>query len=65
MKVADLQALMRECNLQGHSRLQNPVLISLLQENEPVVESIAQEMDIFEQQEMAKSQPQVMNELKK
>ena len=67
MKVAELKALARERELRGYSPLKKAELIALLQNNLPLPnrprEASPQEMNIFEQQEMSKSQLQVTSKL--
>ena len=73
MKVAELKAISRERGLRGYSWLRRAELVALLQNNPPPppppLSSVRfrqpspQEMDIFEQQEMSKSRPQVTSKL--
>ena len=76
MRVAELKALARERGLRGYSRLRKAEIIALLQNNLPLPppqlvrfrpdrprQPSPQEMNIFEQQEMSKSQPQVTSKL--
>ena len=65
MRVMELKALMRTCGLRGYSQMRKDGLIGLLQNDPPAPwrTPTKQEMDIFEQQEMSKSRPQVKNKL--
>ena len=78
MRVAELKGLARERRLRGYSRLEKAELIALLQNNLPLPppppqlvrfrqdrprQPSPQEMNIFEQQEMSKSQLQVKSKL--
>ena len=77
MRVKDLKALLKECKLKRYSKLRKEELITLLQRcprppkptrpppPPPLPrQPTAQEMDIFEQQEMDRSRPQVKDKLK-
>ena len=74
MRVSERKALKRERGLRGYSRLRKAELIALLRDSQPrrPPQSVRgraepgpspQEMDIFEQQEMSKSRPQVKSKL--
>ena len=65
MRVTELNALARARGLRGYSRMRKDGLIGLLQNDPPAPRRTPtkQEMDIFEQQEMSKSRPQVKNKL--
>ena len=65
MRVTELKALARTRGLRGYSRMRKDGLIGLLQNDPPAPRRTPtkQEMDIFEQQEMSKSRPQVKNKL--
>ena len=80
MRVPELKSLAREHRLRNYSRMRKAELVALLQNNPPpppptqTWEPIddrkpkkpsSQEMDIFEQQEMSKSRPQVKTKLNK
>ena len=68
MRVAELRALTRKRRLRGYSRMTKAEIIELIRNNDvPQVisqQGISQrEMDIFEEQEIAKSRPQVKSKL--
>ena len=80
MSVTELKALARDRGLRNCSRMRKAELVALLQNNPPpplqmspsrasprvaTWESTQQEMDIFKQQEMSKSRPQVKSKLNK
>ena len=80
MRVTELKALARDRGLRNYSRMRKTELVALLQNNPPPAPQMStwepiddrrprkpspQEMDIFEQQEMSKSRPQVKSKLNK
>ena len=80
MRVTELKALARDRGLRNYSRMRKAELVALLQNNPPPAPQMStwepiddrrprepspQEMDIFEQQEMSKSRPQVKSKLNK
>ena len=80
MRVTELKDLAKNRGLRNYSRKRKAELVALLQNNPPPAPQMStwepiddrrprkptqQEMDIFEQQEMSKSRPQVKSKLNK
>ena len=80
MRVMELKALARDHGLRNYSRMRKAELVALLHNNPPPAPQMCtwepiddrrprkpnpQEMDIFEQQEMSRSRPQVKSRLNK
>ena len=80
MRMPELKSLARERRLRNYSRMRKAELVVLLQNNPPPApptqtwepiddrkprKPSSQEMDIFEQQDMSKSRPQVKTKLNK